>query len=69
MVAETHDVEEAKRLLANTPNEELAQELAWAAADHGCPEIVAIALAPSGLACDGHALALDPDSTDARGGR
>jgi ankyrin repeat protein len=45
MVAETHDVEEAKRLLANTPNEELAQELAWAAADHGCPEIVAIALA------------------------
>jgi ankyrin repeat protein len=45
MVAETHDVEEAKRLLANAPNEELAQELAWSAADHGCPEIVAIALA------------------------
>jgi ankyrin repeat protein len=44
MVAETHDVEEAKRLLAKTPNEELAQELAWSAADHGCPEIVALAL-------------------------
>jgi ankyrin repeat protein len=45
MVAETHDVEEAKRLLATAPNEELAQELAWSAADHGCPEIVAMALA------------------------
>jgi ankyrin repeat protein len=45
MVAATHDVEEAKRLLANAPNEELAQELAWSAADHGCPEIVAMALA------------------------
>jgi ankyrin repeat protein len=45
MVAETHDVAEAKSLLANAPNEELAQELAWSAADHGCPEIVAMALA------------------------
>jgi ankyrin repeat protein len=44
MVSEAHDVEEAKRLLANAPNEELAQELAWSAADHGCPEIVAMAL-------------------------
>jgi ankyrin repeat protein len=44
MVAETHDVEEAKRLLANAPNEHLAQELAWSAADYGCPEIVAMAL-------------------------
>jgi ankyrin repeat protein len=44
MVAETHDIEEAKRLLAKAPNEELAQELAWSAADHGCPEIVAMAL-------------------------
>jgi len=44
MIAETHDVKEAKRLLAETPNEELARELAWSAADHGCPEIVALAL-------------------------
>jgi ankyrin repeat protein len=44
MVAETHDIKEAKRLLAEAPNEELAQELAWSAADHGCPEIVDLAL-------------------------
>jgi ankyrin repeat protein len=44
MVAETHNIEEAKRLLAENPNEELASELAWSAADHGCPEIVAMAL-------------------------
>jgi ankyrin repeat protein len=44
MVAETHDVKEAKRLLAETPNAELASELAWSAADHGCPEIVELAL-------------------------
>jgi ankyrin repeat protein len=44
MVAEMHDIAEAKRLLAEAPSEELARELAWAAADHGCPEIVALAL-------------------------
>ena len=44
MVAETHNVEEAKRLLASDPSEELAQELAWSAADSGCPEIVELAL-------------------------
>jgi hypothetical protein len=44
MVAETHDVEEAKGLLSKAPNEELARELAWSAADHGSPEIVATAL-------------------------
>jgi len=44
MVAETHDIEEAQRLLAEAPDEELASELAWSAADHGCPEIVALAL-------------------------
>jgi ankyrin repeat protein len=44
MIAETHDVKEAKRLLAETPNEELAKQLAWSAADHGCPEIVELAL-------------------------
>jgi ankyrin repeat protein len=44
MVAETHDVEEARRLLAQSPSEEVVSELAWSAADHGCPEIVAMAL-------------------------
>ncbi|HET6216840.1 MAG TPA: ankyrin repeat domain-containing protein [Acidobacteriaceae bacterium] len=44
MVAATHDVEEARRLLAEAPNEELARELAWSAAGHGCPEIVAMAI-------------------------
>jgi ankyrin repeat protein len=45
MIAETHDIEEAKkRLLAGDPSEELAGELAWSAADHGCPEIVEMAL-------------------------
>ena len=43
MVAEMHDMEEAKRLLAE-PSENLASELAWSAADHGCPEIVDLAL-------------------------
>ena len=48
MVAETHDIEEAARLLASGPDEELARELAWSAADHGCPEIVKMALAHLG---------------------
>ena len=44
MVAATHDVEEARRMLAQAPDEELVSELAWSAAGHGCPEIVAMAL-------------------------
>ncbi|WP_158752396.1 ankyrin repeat domain-containing protein [Acidobacterium sp. S8] len=44
MVAETHDVNEATRLLKADPSEEVIQELLWSAADHGCPEIVALAL-------------------------
>ncbi|MFZ0591605.1 MAG: ankyrin repeat domain-containing protein, partial [Bryobacteraceae bacterium] len=44
MVAEMHDVEEAERLLETDSNEELARELAWSAADHGCPAIVEMAL-------------------------
>jgi ankyrin repeat protein len=44
MVSEAHDVAEAKRLLGTNPSEELAQELAWSAADHGCAEIVELAL-------------------------
>ena len=45
MVAVAHDIEEAKRLLAEAPNEEVVSELAWSAAEHGCPEIVAMAIA------------------------
>ncbi len=44
MIAEAHDIEEARRLLATDPTEELAHELAWSAADHGCPAIVELAL-------------------------
>ncbi len=45
MVAQFHDVAEARRQLASRPDdEELANELAWSAADHGCPEILALAL-------------------------
>lgn len=44
MLAEFHDVAAAKKLLAAEPTEKLASELAWSAADHGCPEIVELAL-------------------------
>jgi hypothetical protein len=44
MIAETHDINEAKRLLAADFTEELAHELLWSAADHGCPAIVELAL-------------------------
>jgi ankyrin repeat protein len=44
MVSETHDVAEASRLLESDASEELASELAWSAADHGCPEILELAL-------------------------
>jgi len=44
MLAEIHDVSAAQRLLAERPTEDLARELAWSAADHGCPEIVELAL-------------------------
>ena len=43
MVAAHHDVTEAKRLLEANTSEDLARELAWSAADHGCPEIVELA--------------------------
>ncbi len=44
MVSATHDVEEARRLLAADLSEGLAEELAWSAADHGCPAIFELAL-------------------------
>ena len=52
MVAESHDVEEAKRMLAANPTEELAREFAWSAADHGCAAIVKVALPHLGWAPD-----------------
>jgi ankyrin repeat protein len=45
MISEAHDVNEAKRLLEADSSEDLARELAWSAADHGCPAIVELALA------------------------
>jgi len=45
MLAEFHDVAAAESLLAGNPSEELAGELVWSAADHGCAEIVELALA------------------------
>jgi ankyrin repeat protein len=44
MVAEAHDEGEARRLLETDASEGLASELAWSAADHGCPAIVKLAL-------------------------
>jgi ankyrin repeat protein len=44
MVAEGHDVEEAQRLLAGNPKEDVVSELAWSACDNGCAAIVKLAL-------------------------
>jgi ankyrin repeat protein len=44
-VAANHDVTEARRLLKENPSEQVMEELLWSAADHGCPEIVALTLA------------------------
>jgi ankyrin repeat protein len=44
MIAETHDVAEATRLLQNAPPEDLVHELLWPAAEYGCPAIVELAL-------------------------
>lgn len=44
MLAEFHDVVAAEQLLAADASEEVASELVWSAADHGCPEIVELAL-------------------------
>ena len=44
MLSEFHDVEGARRLLAEDSGDELARELAWSAGDQGCPEILEMAL-------------------------
>lgn len=45
MIAVAHNVDEAKRLLATNPQEEVVRELLWSAAASGCPAIVELALA------------------------
>ncbi len=69
MVAEMHDVEAARKILAENPDEEAVRELLWSAADHGCPEIVALALPHLGWALNDPALELDSHSADPRCGR
>ena len=43
-LAANHDVVEARRLLETNPTEHVVEELLWSAAEHGSPEIVALAL-------------------------
>lgn len=45
MIAEHHDVAEARKLLEVDASKETVQELVWSAADHGCAGIVELALA------------------------
>jgi ankyrin repeat protein len=51
-VTYNHDVAMAKRMLEDNPDEHTIEELLWSAADHGCPEIVAMALRHVTLAKD-----------------
>jgi ankyrin repeat protein len=45
LVAQAHDVAEARRMLECDASEEVANELCWSAAESGCPAIVELALA------------------------
>lgn len=44
LVAQAHDVAEARRLLESEAREDVAEELCWSAAESGCPAIVQMAL-------------------------
>jgi ankyrin repeat protein len=44
MLAEQHAVDEARKLLESEGSEQVARELAWSAADHGCAPIVEMAV-------------------------
>jgi len=44
MVAEANDVDEALRMLASRPSEDVVRELVWSAADHGALEVLKLAL-------------------------
>lgn len=52
MVSANHDVEGARKLLDGDPSEDVVSELAWSAADHGCPEILRLALPRLNWAAD-----------------
>jgi ankyrin repeat protein len=43
-VAANHDLAEARRMLQGNATAYVVEELLWSAAEHGCPEIVALAL-------------------------
>jgi ankyrin repeat protein len=44
MIAQMHDIDAARELLSRGCSVEVAEELAWSAADHGCAEIVEMAI-------------------------
>lgn len=44
MVGESNDVEEAKRLLAGNPSEDALRDMAHAAGDAGCPDVLRLVL-------------------------
>ena len=44
LVAQAHDVAEARRLLESDASEEVTHDLCWSAADSGCPSILELAL-------------------------
>jgi len=44
IVANFNDVEGARQLLQDAPTEHVVNELAWSAGDHGCPEVLELAL-------------------------
>jgi ankyrin repeat protein len=44
LVAQAHEMAEARRMLESEPAEEVIHELCWSAAEHGCPAIVELTL-------------------------
>ena len=44
LVAQAHDVAEARRMLESDHSDEVAEDLCWSAADSGCPAIVELAV-------------------------
>ena len=69
MIAQAHEVGEARRMLEADAERACDQELTWSAAESGCPEIVELALPRLELAPARPALALDSDPADSRAGR
>ncbi len=44
LIAQAHDIDEARRLLESNPTEQAIEDLCWSACDGGCPAIVEMAL-------------------------